>query len=69
MSARIHNRISPERAAIKAGDKVIVHKDDGSKFETTARSAPWNMGGHTWVVLVEGIRGAYALSRVQPVSP
>ncbi len=69
MSApRIHNRISPERLAIKAGDPVIVHKDDGSKVKTICTAKPWQLGGDggTWVAMVSGIKGCYALSRIQP---
>jgi hypothetical protein len=46
------------------GHPVTVTKDDGSTVETRTRSAPWKLGG-TWVLLVEGISGGYALARVE----
>lgn len=48
------------------GVKVNVRKDDGSTLETITRSQAWLMGGHTAVVLVDGIAGGYSLERVTP---
>lgn len=45
------------------GQAVTVTKDDGSQVATTTRSAPWKLGG-TWVLMVAGISGGYALARV-----
>lgn len=50
------------------GMPVIVTKDDGTKLKTKTRSEPWLMGGHSWVVMVEGISGGYAIMRVEPDS-
>jgi len=33
---------------------------------TTTRSLPWLLGGHTWVVLVDGHAGGIALTHVDP---
>lgn len=56
------------------GTPVVVHLDTGARFETVTRSLPWMLGenssgkgGHTAVILVEGISGCYALERVKPI--
>ncbi len=46
------------------GQPVTVAKDDGSLVETVTRSTPWKLGG-TWVILVHGVTGGYALARVK----
>jgi hypothetical protein len=45
------------------GTAVTVTKDDGAHVETVTRSAPWRLGA-TWVILLDGISGGYALARV-----
>jgi hypothetical protein len=45
------------------GTTVTVTKDDGTTLATATRSAPWKLCG-TWVVMVDGISGGYALARV-----
>jgi hypothetical protein len=45
------------------GTPVTVTKDHGDQVDTATRSAPWKLGD-TWVILVEGISGGYALARV-----
>jgi hypothetical protein len=52
------NKLHPVGAA------VTVTKDLGEKLETVTRSEAWVLGGHTAVILVEGISGGYALTRV-----
>lgn len=47
------------------GQPVTVTKDDRSQFVTKTRSAPWRLGS-TWVILLDGIPGGYALARVEP---
>jgi hypothetical protein len=54
------------------GTLVVVKRDNGDLFATRTRSAPWMLGqdgngkgGHTAVIMVEGISGCYALERVQ----
>jgi hypothetical protein len=44
---------------------VVLTKDDGSEVETKTRSGAWLLGGHTAVVMVEGISGCYLLERVR----
>jgi hypothetical protein len=51
------------------GAKVEVTLDDGSLKETTTTSEAWLMGGHTAVIMLEGISGAYSLARVRPCKP
>jgi len=46
------------------GTAVVVTKDNGERVETCTRSEPWLLGGHTWVIMVDGIAGGYALDRV-----
>ena len=52
------------------GTAVTVTQDYGSTVDTVTKSAPWKAGlGDaypigTWVILVEGISGGYALARV-----
>ena len=45
------------------GTAVTVTKDDGTQVETHTRSTPWRLGD-TWVILLDGISGGYALARV-----
>lgn len=47
------------------GVMVLVQKDDGSIYPTRTRSQAWMLSGHTAVIQVEGISGAYALERVK----
>lgn len=54
-----------ERArTLHLGDEVVVYRDDGSKLETVVRLEPWLLGGHSWVVGVDGIAGGYSVMRV-----
>ena len=46
------------------GSAVTVTKDLGDKLDTVTRSEAWVLGGHTAVILVEGISGGYSLTRV-----
>jgi hypothetical protein len=57
---------------VPIGTPVVVRKDDGSDFHSKTRSAPWMLGedgngkgGHTAVIMVEGITGGYSLERVR----
>jgi hypothetical protein len=46
------------------GTKVLVRRDDGTVTRTMTRSRAWVLAGVCPVVMVEGIRGSYLLSRV-----
>lgn len=46
------------------GTLVSVELDDGTVKETRTRSMPWLVGDSCPVILLEGITGGYALSRV-----
>lgn len=48
----------------RIGAEVNVTRDDGSIMSTRTRSDAWLLGGHTAVIMVEGITGGYALERV-----
>ena len=50
------------------GTPVVVRKDNGTILKTVTRSKPWLLGGHTWVVMVDGIAGGYSLNRISPLS-
>lgn len=43
---------------------VVVIKDDGERVKTSVKYPANIMGGHTAVVWLNGISGAYALNRV-----
>ena len=66
MSGPIHNRVSEAQKHLKPGDPVLVTRDDGTRFLTTVRAAPYQMAGLTWCVFVVGVIGSYALCRVKP---
>ncbi len=46
------------------GQMVTVTQDDGSAIDSYTRSAPWRLDSGTWVILVAGFAGCYALARV-----
>ncbi|WP_205522813.1 hypothetical protein [Myxococcus eversor] len=52
------------------GTQVVVTRDNGEEVRTKTRSEPWVLGGHSAVIMVEGISGGYSLERVRlgPVS-
>jgi len=50
------------------GTTVLVTLDDGSVRETKTTGSAWVLGGHTAVIMLDGISGAYMLSRVEPKS-
>ena len=47
------------------GANVIVTKDDGTEFPTITKTQAQLMGGHSAVIWLEGISGAYSLDRVR----
>lgn len=59
-----NQKIALFNRTVPVGSKVIVTLDDESERETTTTSEAWVLGGHTPVVLLDGIAGAYMLSRV-----
>jgi hypothetical protein len=76
MKRQIERRLTPAmhkqkafdfNAHVPVGSAVYVRKDNGDIQQTATRSEAWVMGGHTAVVLLEGVSGAYLLSRVTPV--
>lgn len=60
-------QVSRWNALYKEGQSVSVRLDDGSDMITKTRSDAWLMGGHTAVIMVEGISGAHILERVSPI--
>lgn len=53
--------------ATPEGTEVVVRKDNGSEVRTRTRSGPWLLGGHTAVIMLEGVSGGYLLERVRRV--
>lgn len=49
------------------GTNVLVRKDLGDVLATKTRSEAYVLGGHTAVIMVDGITGCYDLSRVRSV--
>ncbi len=64
--AREEARVRKWNEAHDVGIEVVVRKDDGKLCNTTTRSEAQMLGGHTAVIWVQGIPGAYALDRVRP---
>lgn len=54
--------------SVSIGDPVYVTLDSGEKVFTRTRSAAQVLSGHTAVVFVDDISGAYLLARVRPAS-
>lgn len=52
-------------ASPPTGTEVLVTKDDGLEHPTRTRSAPWMVGRDCPVIMLEGMIGGYALSRVR----
>jgi len=50
------------------GTPVDVHQGNGSMLRTKTRSEAWLLGGHTAVIHVDGLEGAYVLERVERVN-
>ena len=46
------------------GTAVTVRLDDGTTINSKTTSEAWLLGGHTAVVKLEAIHGAFALARV-----
>ena len=54
-------------ATYPLGTEVIVTLDSGAEKLTQTRSEAWLLGGHTAVVMVDGIAGCYALQRCRAI--
>lgn len=48
------------------GTEVRVMRDFGGPVFTKTRSEAWMLGGHTAVIMLEDISGAYSLDRCKP---
>jgi hypothetical protein len=64
---RKHDPVTLEQINLKPGDSVAQTDDVGQVHIRSVISEPWQLGGHTWVVMLSDVRGAYALSRCHPV--
>ena len=49
------------------GTKVKVTLDDGKVIDTTTTDVAWLLGGHSAVIKLAAISGAYSLARVSAV--
>jgi hypothetical protein len=55
--------------SVRIGDYVDYRSSPRAvPKRTRVMSEPWVLGGHTWVAMVEGVRGCVALSAISPVS-
>lgn len=63
----IHNNVTDAQKKIKAGDTVLVTRDNGSVEKRLVSSGADELDSGDWVVWLHGIRGCYALCRVQPI--
>ena len=64
-TSRVYDRAQID---LKPGDQVDQTDDFGNVHRRTVKYAPWQLGHGDWVVGLIGIRGGYALRRVQPVA-
>jgi hypothetical protein len=64
--AKLGKQVAEFNKRVQVGDAVTVTKDLGEQFHTRTRSEAWVMGGHSAMVLVDGITGGYLLERVKP---
>lgn len=55
-----------EKMKMPEGTEVSVRRDNGETLITITLSKPWMLGGHTPVVVVEGISGCFTLDRIEP---
>jgi hypothetical protein len=65
-AARAMSAVREWNACYPEGTSVVVTFDDGSTKETRTRSAAQVLGGNQAVIWLDGVRGCYALERVQP---
>lgn len=49
------------------GKWVRVLRDDGVRLITKTQSPAYVLGGHSAVIMVEGITGCYSLDRLTPI--
>ncbi|MDQ3562705.1 MAG: hypothetical protein M3436_00720 [Pseudomonadota bacterium] len=54
-------------ATYPVATRVIVTLDSGKGMDTKTRSEAWLLGGHTAVVMVDGIVGGYNLKRCRAI--
>lgn len=65
----IHNRVSQDQLALKAGDLVMYENDQGEEHAHKVKYPPFRLGassrgeGHTWVIGLQGMSGVVALCR------
>lgn len=72
VNKRAQKALIDQWIAVPIGTPVVVTQDDGKEFHTVTRTGPWmlgagsdGIGGHTAVIMVEGISGAYSLERIR----
>lgn len=51
-------------SVVPVGTPVRVRLDSGREIDTKTRSAGWLLSGHSAVIMLDGISGAYSLERV-----
>lgn len=65
--AALQREVEEWNAQYSEGTTVTLVNDRGNKIETKTRSEAWVMGGHSAMIMVDGIAGGYLLERVKPV--
>jgi len=69
--SELSKQIGAWNAHRPTGTEVQVRMDDDTIRTTKTRSEAWVLGGHSQghsaVILLEGISGAYSLDRVKPL--
>lgn len=60
-------RVEEWNATYPVATQLIVTLDSGTEMYTQTRSEAWLLGGHTAVVLVNGITGGYSLKRCRAI--
>lgn len=69
--AQLEAEVTAFNNANPVGTSVVVTRDDGTHHLTKTRSEAFVMGGHSAMIQVHGISGAYRLDRVNrsPATP
>jgi len=61
-------KITTAQYELKKGEEVEYTRDNGKKSTHKVSREPFKLGGYTWVVYLEGVKGGVALSRCQPIA-
>lgn len=62
----LQQQVDSWNAMVPVGTPVNVRMDDGSIRQLKTTSKAWLMGGHSAVILLDGIYGGFSLARCAP---